>query len=128
MKKAFLIFLVLIYSMSAFGVSLKEFYCCGKLESISVTFAGAKKDKCSKDDNTDLCCKTKFHVLKVKDTHVAPADLSLPFKYCTEQLPLATSYDELHFNFSEVKITNGSHAPPVKKAVPIYIYNCVFRV
>ena len=114
--------------MSTFGVSLKEFYCCGKLESVSVTFASAKKDKCSKDDNTDRCCKTKFQVLKVKDSHVAPADLSLPFKYCTDQLPFTTSYNHIQVNLTEVEIINGSHAPPVKKEVPLYIYNCVFRV
>ena len=36
MKKAAVILLISIYTLSTFGFCLKEFYCCGKLKSITV--------------------------------------------------------------------------------------------
>src|SRR4051794_8835060 len=81
MKKIVLILLILIYSMSTFGVGLKEFYCCGKLKSISVTLIDSGKEKCNKGDDKGGCCQSKYQFLQVKDKHFASVHPSLPLKY-----------------------------------------------
>ncbi len=92
MKKLALILLIITYSMSTFGVSLKEFYCCGKLKSVSVSLVDTGKAKCSKGGLEDGCCKLKFKTLKVKDNHFASVHPVLPLKYSVEFLSYNFSY------------------------------------
>ncbi|MFN2440617.1 MAG: hypothetical protein ABR503_15540 [Chitinophagaceae bacterium] len=128
MKKLALILLIITYSMSTFGVSVKEFYCCGKLKSISVSLVDTGKAKCNKGGLEDGCCKLKFKTLKVKDNHFASVHPALPLKHSAELLSYNLSYKPLLLPAQEVDVINGSHAPPVHKDVPIYISNCVFRI
>lgn len=128
MKKSALIFLILIYSMSSFGVTFKQFYCCGKLKTVSVTLSQPGKDKAATDNDPDGCCKTKVKSFKVKDTHIAtekattPLNAYVAFPVAIHELltvPLAAH---------RLKALNGIHAPPLRKDVPIYLFNCVFRI
>ena len=48
MKKLSLILLILIYTSSTFGMVVKEFYCCGKLASVSLLFSSESKQKAEK--------------------------------------------------------------------------------
>lgn len=127
MKKIVLILLISIYSLSTFGVSLKEFYCCGKLKSVTVTLADDSKDKCGKGDNKDGCCKTKYQFFKVKDKHIATGELATLAKHFTVNVSFTPGYQSLLLP-RQVAVINGSHAPPLYTGVPIYISNCVFRV
>lgn len=128
MKKIVLILLISIYSLSTFGVSLKEFYCCGKLKSVTLTLANEGKEKCGKGDSKNGCCKTKIQSFKVKDSHLAAAHLATPLKYYTELYNFTTSLQPVAFANCEAEVTNGSHAPPLYRGVPVYISNCVFRI
>src|SRR3954469_20615080 len=92
MKKAALILLILIYSMSIFGVGLKEFYCCGKLTSVSITLINTGKEKCKKGDSKDDCCKSKYQFLQVKDKHFASVHPSLPLKLSIALIPANLSF------------------------------------
>src|SRR5712671_2111887 len=90
MKKTALLLLICIYSLSTFGVSLKEFYCCGKLKSVALTLREYEKQKCKSDDNSG-CCKTKFQFYKINDKHFAADILSSPVKHFS-YLPSFTPY------------------------------------
>lgn len=127
MKKIVLILLISIYSLSAFGVSIKEFYCCGKLVSVTVVVADEGKDKCGMGDNNEGCCKTKYQFFKVKDKHLTTGEFTTPAKYFTDVVSFNPTYQTI-FLSQLVEIINGSHAPPFHTGVPIYISNCVFRV
>ena len=80
MKRISLIFLLLIYTLSSFGIGVRQFYCCGKLKSTKVTFIQTENKKCSKDDGTTDCCKTKFKSIKVKDSHFAADGINIAGK------------------------------------------------
>jgi hypothetical protein len=114
--------------MSSFGVSLKEFYCCGKLKSVSVSLVNTKKAKCNKGGVENGCCKLKFKTLKVKDNHFASVHLEAPINNSVEFLSNSTTYEPLVFTSQKVDLINGRHAPPLHKGIPIYISNCVFRI
>lgn len=126
MKRTVLILLTCIYSLSTFGVSLKQFYCCGKLKSVTISLAKDCRDKCSKGDNDDNCCKTKYQFFKVKDKHFASAQLAV--KHYASPISFKPSYQNVFFVSEPVNIINGRHTPPLYSGVPIYISNCVFRV
>ena len=128
MKRTSLILLILIYSASTFGVSLKKFYCCGKLESVTVVLNDTKEEKCGKGDSNDGCCKTTFQYLKVKDSQVPSAHIEVPLNFSTDLHILTSSLQSSPLIANEIDVINGSHAPPINSGTPIYISNCVFRI
>src|ERR1700759_5353274 len=80
MKKLLSILLIIVYSTASFGMSVQEYYCCGKLSSVSVSFATAGKIQGEQSKNGG-CCKTKFHVSKVKENHIASDAVALSAKH-----------------------------------------------
>lgn len=128
MKKIVLILFICVYSLSTFGFSLKGFYCCGNLKSVSVAFVDNSKNKCGKGDNKEGCCKTKYQYLKVKDNHLATGQLTNPVKYTKDLISYNSNCQNTTFIAEANKNINVSHAPPLNNSVPIYILNCVFRV
>jgi len=128
MKKTALLFLICIYSLSTFGVSLKEFYCCGKLKSVSVILQDSENQRCGKAEDRSGCCKTKIQFYKVNDRHFAAAILSGPVKHFT-YLPLVTTDIQIiSLAVQQTEIANSNHAPPLYSGVPVYISNCVFLI
>ena len=128
MKKVAIILLISIYATSTFGISIKQFYCCGKLKSITVSIGTETTNKCKKGDDTGNCCKTKFRFYKVKDTHFATDLFNIPAKHYT-QLPALTSSVAIQVTtFKKPVVTNSPHAPPLFNGVPLYISNCVYRI
>ena len=83
MKNTALLLLISIYSLSTFGVNLKEFYCCGKLKSVTLTLHEFENRKCNKANDKSGCCKTKFQFYIVNDKHFAADILSTPVKHFT---------------------------------------------
>ncbi len=127
MKKGLTIFLLLIYSLSVYGIVLKEIYCCGKLKSVKLSLVANEKNKCCHEDNG--CHKTKYHYFKEQDSHFG----------ATETSTLNKSFVEIHYTYSPLwqpslhsfhhkVVVTGSHAPPLHSGVPINIYNCVYRI
>lgn len=127
MKKVAFILLLCIYATATMGFSLKEFYCCGKLKSVTLTLTAAEKnnstDTCSKNN----CCQNKFHFHKVKDNHVA-ATVSIDFfdsllyiarhNYCNDISPYSSVIYE----------AENIHSPPPLTGEAVYITNCVFLI
>jgi hypothetical protein len=126
-KKITIILLLAIYSFSTLGLSLKSFYCCGKLKSVTV-FISDQQQKCKKVDRMNDCCNTKFQFFKVKDNHVAGDFVSAPaLHFC--YLHLFTSpYRVINFPSENNDPANLINAPPLDNTVSLYIINCVFRV
>ena len=129
MKKVLTIFLLVIYSLSVYGIVLKEIYCCGKLKAVTVSFTVNEKHKCCKYHERNRCSKTKYHYFKAQDSHFG----------ATVTLKSIQPFTQIHFiasplsqpslcGFHHKAIVNGSHAPPLHSDIPIYIYNCVYRI
>jgi len=127
MKKLAAILLICIYSFATMGFCLKEFYCCGKLKSISLTFRTKEKINCGKVNATNDCCKNKFRFHKVKDDHFAPGILINCFSDF-----FYISNPDYYRNISSYFVLQGSaesiHSPPTFNGVAAYITNCVFRI
>ena len=127
MKKILSILLIIIYSSAVFGMSVKEYYCCGKLSSVSVSFNTAGKIDEPKKGG---CCKTKFHVSKVKENHIASDAVAFNTKHFSHtDFIIPYTIDICRFTGSLPVKANAIHGPPlVYDSTPIYIYNCVFRI
>ncbi len=128
MKKVAVILLISIYSLSTFGVSLKGFYCCGKLKSVTVALADEGKNNCNKGSNEKGCCKTKYQFFKVKDNHIATAELTAPVKCFNAPVSFNSFYQPLLFVTKHVETINSSNSPPLHQGIPLFIFNCVFKV
>ena len=128
MKKTAAIFIICVYALSSLGFSVKEFYCCGKLESVSLSFHEDGSKECSKNESKDRCCKTKFQYIKVKNSHLASTILI----NCSNDFQPLLSFAPIHAD-KLAKVgsgieTNRSHAPPLHSGVAVYISNCVYRI
>ena len=128
MKKIALILLISIYSLSTLGIGIKQFYCCGKLKSTSISFVQDNKDKCGKGDEKGGCCKTKFQSLKVKDTYVVAGAITNPVKYFSEGIVFNPFFETIGLNKQLAVVSNPGHAPPVHHGAPLYIFHCVYRI
>lgn len=128
MKKGFAILLFLIYSLAAFGIGLKEHYCCGKLKSVTIGFVASEKNKCRKDKGTFGCCKSVVKDIKVKDEQVAGAEVQTPTKACIELHNLLSLWQPFHFSSLQFIAAKNYHSPPSLHNTPINIYNCVYRI
>lgn len=127
MKKTALLFLICIYSLSTFGVSIKEFYCCDKLRSVTVTLQHSENQKYGKEDRSG-CCKTKFQFYKVNDKHFAADILSSPVKHFTDLVSFPAYHQIIFPDVQQAAIASSNHAPPLYNGIPAYISNCVFRI
>jgi hypothetical protein len=127
-KKITAILLLSIYSISTLGLSLKSFYCCGDLKSITVSITQDEQQNCANDDGTSDCCKTKFQFFKVKDNHVTADVISAPGLHFINLHLFPFSVQIINYPSQEIYIANLSNAPPLLHTVPDYIFNCVFRI
>jgi hypothetical protein len=127
-KKITAILLLSLYSLSTLGLSLKSFYCCGNLKSVTVSISQHEQKTCANGDGKSDCCKTKYQFFKVKDNHVASDVLTAPvLHFC--YLHLFTSpYQIINYPSEKDEVANLTNAPPLLHTVPGYIFNCVFRV
>ncbi|KIO78897.1 hypothetical protein TH53_00885 [Pedobacter lusitanus] len=131
MKRILSILLLMIYTTASFGFSVKQFYCCGQLKSVSLTLKQAVNEQCSKGNEKDGCCKNQFHNLKVKDSHTVSDEVSSPAKYFTDLhlITFNTFYQgPVLTDVQRIVINNPTNAPPLNHGVPIYIFNCIYRI
>ena len=127
-KKALIIFLLFIYTLASFGIGVRQFYCCGKLKSVNLTYVQTKNGKCKMGNEKTGCCKTKFQSIKVKDAHIAAEK----WHHLTKVfIPVFHQF----FQFAVVVPTQYlsayhqcAHAPPISAITPLYQLNCVYRI
>lgn len=128
MKKIALILLIGLYVLSSFGVGIRQFYCCGKLQSTTISIFQDAKEKYGNGYENSGCCKTKFKSLEVKDNHIAADDISNLVKHFTDLLLFTPSFEVTALANEPIDIANPSHAPPTHHGIPVYILNCNFRI
>lgn len=128
MKKISIILLLCIYACSVLGIGVSQFYCCGKLKSINITFAEFSAKKCKMDVPMTGCCKTTFKSLKVKDTHIAADGITNEIKYFSCSQLLIGTFEPHVPIFITCNTTNNSNAPPLHHGVPVYIFNCLYLI
>jgi hypothetical protein len=110
------------------GVGIRQFYCCGKLKSTSITVVQEVKEKCGKSDAMKGCCKTKFKNFKVKDSHVSTEAIPAFTKYFTDLDLFTAPIPQPALANQPLIVANTSHAPPLNHAVPVYIFICTYRI
>lgn len=124
MKKGALIFLLTIYTLSACGLSINRFYCCGALQSTSIS--AAIYNEAAKNDG---CCRHTQTILKVSDSHenIQPVHVDAPFAgyaVAAHIIPAQASFLSYH-----TIAANHINGPPgATPPVPLYIHNCVYRI
>ena len=128
MKKITAILLLSLYSLSTLGLSLKSFYCCGDLKSVTVSITQDEKKQCSNGDDKTDCCKTKYQFLKVKDSHVTADLVNTPDLHFFDFHLIYGSFQAINYSSRNTYISHLSNAPPLLYSVPDYIFNCVFRI
>jgi len=129
MKKFTIISLICVYALATMGFTLKEFYCCGQFQSVSLSLAASENNKCEKgSSDNDRCCKSKFQYFKVKDNHVTSAQLSLPINQFAGLHLYNPSLQNIIFFPQKTTVAYRSNAPPLYAGVPVYISNCVFII
>ena len=127
MKRLTAIFILGFYSISVLGIGIRQFYCCGNLKTVSISFNLEANEKCNKGDKKGGCCKTEIQVLKVKDSHFGSKDVSISTKLLEVASDENFSHQLLVFHSTPRNISNSVHSPPIIDS-PIYILNCVYRI
>jgi hypothetical protein len=127
-KKITAILLLCIYSFSTLGLSLKSFYCCGNLESVTVSISQDEQQKCKDYDGTSDCCQTKYQFYKVKDNHFVGDHIDSPVKQFVVLDLFTSNFQIVNYPSELINPTSQSKIPPLIHGVPDYIFNCVFRI
>jgi hypothetical protein len=123
MKRSALILLTAIYLLSCVGIGVSRFYCCGKLASVTLTYAA--QDHTGDKGN---CCKHESKSFKLKDSHVTANALVLN-QLMPAILPVPVYLTALEQTAEQVTQTKyRANAPPDNPAVPIYTINCAYRI
>jgi hypothetical protein len=129
MKKFSLILLILIYTSATFGMVVKEFYCCGKLKSVSLSFSNESKQKAEKKTIETGCCKTKYFSSKVKDNHVQVDAIAFDANHFLRLDIHLSSYKPISFVNPQVNVTSGINDPPLlHNDTPVYIFIRSIRI
>jgi len=122
MKRTALILLTTVYLLSIADIGVSRFYCCGKLTSVTLTYASA--------DHTDKgnCCKHEKQSFKVKDNHINVASFTF-----TQLFPviLPASNNWVAVSIENIENTHTlyrSNAPPDNPGIPLYTINCTYRI
>ena len=106
---------------------MNSFYCCGVLESTSISLSKPQVHTCGMSyKKVPGCCENKTQSVQVKDQHVASDFLTL----APQDIVAILVH---HFSFVETEVQKASlafnsHAPPYRKNTPVYILNCTYRI
>ena len=130
MKKVIAILLLIIYTTATFGFSVKKFYCCGKLKSVSFVLSQNTKSKCKIGNEKDGCCENKYLILKVKDNYIATVGFANSSKLLIDHYIFTPFYQSPDFTiFQQINtVVNPGNASPLHYGVPVYILNCTYRI
>jgi len=121
-KRTALIFLTAIYLLSLVGIGINRFYCCGKLTSVTLTYASA--------DHTDKnnCCKHESKSFKIKDSHVT-VNATVLNPSIPAILPATAYWAAVNIlTEQDNSINYQANAPPGNPDIPIYTLNCAYRI
>jgi hypothetical protein len=121
-KRTALLFLTAIYLLSLVGIGVSRFYCCGKLTSVTLTYATP--------DHTDKnnCCKHESKSFKVKDSHVT-VNVTVLSQSMPVLLPAPAYWSAINIlTEQDTPVNYQANAPPEDPDIPIYTLNCAYRI
>jgi hypothetical protein len=109
------------------GIGINRFYCCGKLASVTLTYATA--DNADQGAaKKDSCCKNEKQSFKVKDSHFNPSTLLLDHPVPAFIQSFINTDNESIVNLLHTKIVYKANAPPGHSDIPAYTLNCTYRI
>jgi hypothetical protein len=128
MKKGLAILFLITYSLSVFGIGLKESFCCGQLKKVTVAVIVNEKHIDNKTHKNNGCCKTQYHYLKVKDNHLGTAASTASAKPAIQIHAIASLWQLNSYSFQSNPGLRVYHSPPLHNGIAAYIFNCVYRI
>lgn len=128
MRKFLLFLLLLVYALSSTGATISLHFCCGKLDSVSLS--APVNDKCGKPSmgiSKERCCDSKHVELKLK------ADQEPTYKWAQPQqqvgTPLMTPVYQDPVVVTAVPLHQLPNGPPQRSSqLPLFIKHRVFRI
>lgn len=121
-KRTALLLLTAIYLLSLVGIGINRFYCCGKLTSVTLTYASP--DHTDKDN----CCKHESKSFKIKDSHLT-VNITILSHSASAILPIPTYQTSVNILYEQDNSINFEvNAPPGNLDIPIYTLNCAYRI
>ena len=129
MKRFFIAILSLLYICTSTGATVHMHYCMGKLIGLELDYSA--KSGCSNCGMStkaqEGCCDNKQIQVKVdKEQQVTYNNISL----FNPQIAIAPEYpiiDGLLHN-SAIIAHPSIHGPPLITHIPVYLFNCNFRI
>lgn len=131
MRKAVIILLTFIYSLSAVGACVTIHYCGGEVASVSVFSAEGKKCMCPVKDGQMKkgCCENKTLTFKIKDDQSKlNAFVFNAQKIFDAQLAILPIAEAIRYAVIVEVQSYSAHNPPDPVKQPLYILNQVFRI
>lgn len=128
MNRVLTIFLLLIYSASAFGITVNYHYCGNQLtHSTVVNFGSEGGCKCNPEEMPAGCCKDKLICVK-GDTHEASqlSAVALPGSLVVE-VPAVYEVREIYATVTPVNPISWRGVKPIHVR-PLFLLNSVFRI
>ena len=129
MKKFLVTILTILYLTTSTGAVVHLHYCMGKFISWGLKDVTNHNTcaKCSMEKKNRCCGDKKIIVKGDKDQRnfeVFPTPLKAPVTI------IHHFYSDYTFNYlsKKVEVISDNNPPPCHADVPIYIYNCTFRI
>ncbi len=127
MKKLFAIFLMLVYGVTSFGMTLNMHYCCGKLDKVSFSSNQTKACKSTATIHSKGCCDNKKFELKIKADQETGSKQTTTFSF--QPLNLFSLYSSNIFLIEKSPLNVLSTGPPLTlSATPLFIKYCIYRI
>ena len=129
MKKLFAIFLILIYTSTALGMSINYHFCKGHLAHVTVlNFGGKTGCSCNPEAMPKGCCQDKLLYSKVDNHKSIQASYTINAISFIPHFPPVT--DLCNFNLQAGNSNSDSFYKYVRRnfSKPIYLLIRVFRI
>lgn len=128
LKRASILLLCLVYTVSVYGIAFSVNYCGTEVESVKIGAQTARCHICHARVKMK-CCKTKHIVVKVKDAHLANDNVWLAKVFTFAAIvPNYISFVPVWQQAYAERITyHGQNAPPPDKDLTL-IKNRSFRI
>ncbi len=127
MKRIISLLILVIYSLTTFGVGLQFHYCGKKISSIQVLFNDEHSCSCGKGEMKPDCCKNEIKYFKVKSVHSKSSTSSFPNYQFSLLLPKIFDVKTI-ISFSEYVHFSLDKPPPNLNRDPIYKRNLTFLI
>lgn len=129
MKRAGILLMALLYTVTAMGVAVNFHYCFNQVASVKIN-GPVKRCTPLQANKAMKCCKDKQLNIKVKDGHQAAANLVFSGGHFVADLPRATCFDLAGDLAFSIRHTFNYHGPPglLNGQPPIYLTTRNFRI